>query len=120
MPDAQTSTSMSLGLRKVVERAKAHPEATFNSLAHLIDVPALERVYRRVRNDAAVGVDGVTKEEYGQTLRENLEGLHVRMKSKRYRHQPIRRILIPKEGPSPHRHRRLSPLDCRLSGERLR
>ena len=98
MSDAQTSRSMSPGLLKVVERARAHPEARFNSLAHLIDVSALERVYRRVRKDAAVGVDGITKEEYGQTLRENIEGLHARMKSKKYRHQPIRRVLIPKEG----------------------
>jgi group II intron reverse transcriptase/maturase len=89
---------MSLGLQKVVERAKAHPEERFNSLAHLIDVPALERVYRRVRVNAAVGVDGVTKEEYGQSLGENLRDLHARMKSKRYRHQPIRRVLIPKGG----------------------
>ena len=67
-------------------------------LAHLIDVPALERAYQRMRKDAAVGVDGVTKEKYGQDLERNLRDLHVRMKAKRYRHQPIRRVHIPKEG----------------------
>jgi RNA-directed DNA polymerase len=98
MPDAQTSKTMSLKLSKVVERARAHPEERFNSLAHLIDVPALERVYHRVRKSAAVGVDGVTKEDYGQNLGEKLRDLHARMKSKKYRHQPIRRVLIPKGG----------------------
>ena len=39
-----------------------------DSIAHLLDVPALERAYRRMRKDAAVGVDGVTKEQYGQGL----------------------------------------------------
>jgi retron-type reverse transcriptase len=39
-------------------------------------------------------VDGVTKEEYGQYLEENLQGLHACMKAKRYRHQPIRRVYI--------------------------
>jgi group II intron reverse transcriptase/maturase len=89
---------MSLQLLKVVERARREPEGRFNSLAHLIDVPALERAYHRMRKDAAVGVDGVTKEQYGQDLEANLQDLHARMKAKRYRHQPIRRVHIPKEG----------------------
>jgi hypothetical protein len=67
------------------------------SLAHLIDVPALMRAYRRMRKDAAVGVDEVTKEQYGQELERNLRDLHERLVSKRYRHQPIRRVHIPKD-----------------------
>jgi group II intron reverse transcriptase/maturase len=50
-----------------------------------------------MRKDAAVGVDGVTKEQYGQDLEGNLRGLHERLVSKRYRHQPIRRVHIPKD-----------------------
>ncbi len=98
MSDASTSGGMSLQLLKVVERARREPEGRFHSLAHLIDVPALECAYHRMRKDAAVGVDGVTKEQYGQDLEANLQDLHVRMKAKRYRHQPIRRVHIPKEG----------------------
>jgi group II intron reverse transcriptase/maturase len=60
-------------------------------------VSALERAYRGIRKEAAVGVDGVTKEEYGQELEHNLRDLHERMKSKRYRHQPILRVHIPKD-----------------------
>ena len=96
MANAQTLGKMSPQLLKVVERAKREPEGRFNSLAHLIDVPALERAYRRMRKDAAVGVDGVTKDDYGQDLERNLRDLHERMKAKRYRHQPIRRVHIPK------------------------
>jgi group II intron reverse transcriptase/maturase len=96
MSNASTLGGMSPGLLKVVERAQREPEGRFHSLAHLIDVPALERAYRRMRKDAAVGVDGVTKEQYGQELEVNLQSLHERMKSKRYRHQPIRRVHIPK------------------------
>ena len=58
MPDAKTSDSMSTGLQKVVDRARKHPGERILSLAHRIDVPALERAYRRLRNDAAPGVDG--------------------------------------------------------------
>jgi RNA-directed DNA polymerase len=81
---------------KVVERAQREPEGRFHALAHLIDMPALERAYRRQRADAAVGIDGVTKEQYGQALEVNLQDLHARLRAKRYRHQPIRRVHIPK------------------------
>jgi group II intron reverse transcriptase/maturase len=96
MPNAQTLEAMSPGLFKVVERAKLEPEGQFNSLAHLIDVPALTRAYRRQRSDAAVGVDGVTKAQYAVNLEANLQDLHARLKAKQYRHQPIRRVHIPK------------------------
>jgi hypothetical protein len=98
MTNASTLGKMSPELLRVVERAQREPEGRFHSLAHLIDVPALERAYRRMRKDAAVGVDGVTKEQYGQDLEANLQDLHARMKAKRYRHQPIRRVHIPKKG----------------------
>lgn len=94
MTDARTSADMSPGLLKVVARAKREPGGPFHSLAHLIDVPALERAYHRQRKDAAVGVDGVSKEEYGRDLKSNLEDLHQRLKTKRYRHQPIRSMRL--------------------------
>ena len=96
MSDALTLDGMSPELLKVVERARREPEGRFHSLAHLIDVPALRRAYGRMRKNAAVGVDGMTKEQYGQDLEERLRDLHARLKSKRYRHQPIRRVHIPK------------------------
>jgi len=89
--------SMSPGLVRVTEAARNNPGGLL-SLAHHIDVAALRRSYTRVRNNAAVGVDGVTKEQYGEALEENLQDLHQRLKSQRYRHQPIRRVLIDKEG----------------------
>jgi RNA-directed DNA polymerase len=96
MPNALTLADMSPGLVKVVERAQREPEGRFHALAQLIDMPALERAYRRQRSDAAVGIDGVTKEQYGQALEVNLQDLQARLKAQRYRHQPIRRVHIPK------------------------
>ena len=97
MTDARTSQDMSTGLQKVAERAKREPAGKFHSLAHLIDVELLRRAFARLRGDAAVGVDGVTKAEYGRDLEMNLPDLHGRMKARKYRHQPIRRVHIPKE-----------------------
>jgi hypothetical protein len=59
MANALTLGDMSPELLKVVDRAKREPEGRFHSLAHLIDVPALERAYHRQRSNAAVGVDVV-------------------------------------------------------------
>jgi group II intron reverse transcriptase/maturase len=87
---------MSPGLLKVAERAKQHPGARFNSLAHLLDEEALGRAFHRIRRDAAVGVDGITKEQYEQDLEGNLQELHERLRSRQYRHRPIRRVHIPK------------------------
>ena len=97
MPDASTLECMSPELRKVAERARKEPTGKFHSLAHLIDGPSLERAYHRLRRGAAVGVDGITKEEYGRALRLRLPDLHARLRSQQWRHQPIRRVNIPKE-----------------------
>ena len=64
MADAKTSKAMSPKLQKVVVRAREHPQERILSLAHRIDVSALERAFRRLRSKAAAGVDGVTKAEY--------------------------------------------------------
>ena len=97
MDGALTSVPMSPGLVKVAVRARREPDAQFHSVAHLIDVAALERACHRQRKDAAVGVDGVTKQAYGRDLDVNLRDLHGRLKAMRYRHQPIRRVHIPKD-----------------------
>jgi group II intron reverse transcriptase/maturase len=65
-------------------------------VAHLLDGDALLRAYERIRKSAAVGIDGITKEDYGRELVDNLCNLHERLRTKRYRHQPIRRVHIPK------------------------
>ncbi len=96
MSDAQTSTNLSPKLMKVAERAKRDPEARLLALAYLMDEELLKEAFGRIRKDAAVGVDGVTKEEYGAQLDDNIRRLHTRMKERRYRHQPIRRVHIPK------------------------
>jgi RNA-directed DNA polymerase len=96
MTAASMAEQMSPGLLKVVERAK-DPKFVFFALAHLIDEAALVRAYSRIRKDAAVGVDGITKEQYGQDLERNVRDLHNRLRAMQWRHQPIRRVNIPKE-----------------------
>ena len=119
MANASTLEDMSPELLKVVERARREPKGRFHSLAHLIDVPALRRAYDRMRKDAAVGVDGMTKERYGQDLETRLQDLHARLRSRRYRHQPIRRVHIPK-GPGKTRPIGISAFEDKLVQDVLR
>lgn len=97
MTVAMPTETMLPKLLEVTDRAKRDPQGRILSLARLIDVPALCRAFGRIRKNAAVGVDGVTKEEYEQNLESSLRDLHERLRGKRYRHQPIRRVHIPKE-----------------------
>ncbi len=97
MSQTQNWGDMSPQLEKVAERAKREPFATFNSLAHYITPALLEECFHRQRADAAVGIDGVTKEGYGLGLEDNIRDLHERLRGKRYRHQPIKRVNIRKE-----------------------
>jgi group II intron reverse transcriptase/maturase len=97
MTVAQKTEALSPKLLKVMERVKRDPEVRFTSLAHLIDEDALKRAYQRLRKNAAEGVDGITKEQYGQRLDCNVSGLHQRLKTQQYRHQPVLRVHIPKD-----------------------
>src|SRR2546430_2905488 len=87
---------MSPKLLEVRERAKRSPQMRFLSLAHLVDEVMLKAAYERIRKDAAVGVDGITKEKYGEYLDDNVRSLHQRLRDRTYRHKPIRRVHIPK------------------------
>jgi group II intron reverse transcriptase/maturase len=110
---------MSPKLVKVMERAKNDPTVRHLSLAHLIDEEILKRVFHRQRKAAAVGVDGVTKEQYGAELDDNVHALHERLKAGQYRHQPIRRVHIPK-GPRQTRPIGVSCIDDKLVQGALR
>jgi group II intron reverse transcriptase/maturase len=69
----------------------------FTTLAHLIDRELLQEAFRRLRKKAAAGIDGQSKAEYAKDLESNLEDLHERLRSRKYRATPARRVWIPKE-----------------------
>ncbi|HET6567289.1 MAG TPA: reverse transcriptase domain-containing protein [Rhodothermales bacterium] len=96
MNETTISTDTSPKLAKVMELARKDPGLRLRSLAHVLDEHLLTQSFHQLRKDAAIGVDEVTKEEYGLDLAANIRGLHGRMKTARYRHQPIRRVHIPK------------------------
>jgi len=62
-------------LARVNEAAKRDKRARFTALLHHVDVAALERAFRRVKRQAAPGVDGETVESYEENLQERLREL---------------------------------------------
>ena len=84
-------------LALISERAQREPKCQFTSLAHLLDAQFLEYCYYQLGRDRASGMDGVTWLEYGENLEENLKDLVARLKAKRYKPQPARRVYIPKD-----------------------
>jgi RNA-directed DNA polymerase len=97
MPDTELETQTWIKLALLAERARREPQCQFTSLAHLLDEGFLADCYHRLGRDRASGVDGVTWQGYGEHLTENLRDLVGRMKAKRYRPQPAKRVYIPKD-----------------------
>ncbi len=90
---------MSTDLRRIGEKARKDGKLVFTSLYHHVtDVDNLRACYDALPKERAVGVDGVSKEEYGRKLEGNLQGLSERLKRMGYRPQPKRRSYLPKAG----------------------
>ena len=87
---------MTTKLARIAELSAQNPNMVFTSIAHMINVELLRECHNKMDGDKAVGIDGVTKEEYGEKLEENLVELVRRLKNKSYKPQPARRVEIPK------------------------
>jgi len=86
-------------LTRIGEKARKEPGLVFTTLYHHIcDVDNLRACYDALDARKATGEDGVTKEEYGRNLEENLRDLSGRLKRMGYRPRPKRRSYIPKPG----------------------
>ena len=81
------------GVRQAARRNKGEK---FTALFHHLTVERLRQAYLDLNKKAAAGVDGVTWEQYGAKLEENLQGLHQRLHQGAYRAKPSRRVYIPK------------------------
>jgi len=70
----------------------------FHSLmGQVLELRRLRAAYAEVRaNQGAAGVDGVSVEEFGERLEENLVQLTSQLRARTYRPLPVKRVLIPK------------------------
>jgi len=70
--------------------------AQVQTLMPRINERALVAEHRKQERKKASGVDGVTKDEYGANLNDNIADLLKRMKTFGYKPYPVRRTYIPK------------------------
>ncbi len=84
-------------LNRIGELSATNKNLVFNNLGHLIDVDMLREQYRLLDWKKAVGIDKVTKENYGENLEENIKKLIQKIRRGTYKPQPFRVTEIPKE-----------------------
>ena len=87
---------METQLNLISQKAKEDKGCKFNNLMHLINVASMRSSYRQLKKGKSPGIDGVTLEEYGIRLNENITEVLERMKRMSYTPQPVRRTYIPK------------------------
>ncbi len=92
----QSRVTPPANLARVSEAARRNKSTRFTALLHHIDAAALERAFRRLKRNAAPGVDSETVASYEENLAQNLKRLHARIHSGRYRPLPVKRVYIPK------------------------
>jgi retron-type reverse transcriptase len=74
---------------RIGQKARKEPYLVFTSLYHHgVDVDNLRTCYDTLKANKATGVDGITKEQYGENLVQNLQDLSQRLKDMGYRPQP--------------------------------
>jgi len=71
-------------------------KSVFNNLLTHVNADSLQEAFKAIDGSKALGVDGISKAEYGKNLQENLSDLAKRLQRGSYKPQPKREVLIPK------------------------
>jgi group II intron reverse transcriptase/maturase len=94
-----SNTKLSKTLQKLSSismSAKSDSTKQFISLAHHLNVEFLRDCYFNLDRNKAVGIDKVSWFEYKRDLDENLENLVSKLKKKKFKPLPAKRVYIPK------------------------
>ncbi|BAG41115.1 reverse transcriptase [Orientia tsutsugamushi str. Ikeda] len=84
-------------LERIKLLSSKNQDIKFNNLGHIIDLKMLEEQYKELDSKKAIGIDGITKEDYGKKLKANLLSLLTRIRKWQYQAKPARIVKIPKE-----------------------
>lgn len=91
-----TGVQFSTKLKPLTLRAGRSPKYQFISLMHWFTEDFLLACFGELNRNKAPGIDDVTVTEYGANLKANIRDLLVRLKTRNYRPQPVKRVYIPK------------------------
>jgi len=87
---------METKLVRIAEISATSKHPIFTSVYHLINEDMLKQCHKELDGNKAVGIDKVTKDEYGKNLDRNIKELVQRLKSKSFKPLPSLRVYIPK------------------------
>ena len=82
---------METKLHRIAEKARKEPDFKFTSLYHLMNEELLRECFKRLRKDAATGIDEMTKDTETPPLRRD-GGASWRMKNGEHCRQSINHI----------------------------
>ena len=94
---------MAYELERIIEQVNRHVGERAQNLACGITVELLEAIHSDMDGKKAVGIDGVSKEDYSEGIAEKLEVLVSSMKREAYKPNASRRVYIDKPGSSKKR-----------------
>lgn len=94
MKDTRGSGNMEHELKGI--RYQSRTYARLETLMNRVNEETIKIEHRKQGKKKASGIDGVTKDEYGNAFDEKVANLIARMKTFSYKPQPVRRTYIPK------------------------
>ena len=108
-------------IERIGVKARECPKLVFTSLYHHVtDIDNLRAAFHSLKGDKAVGIDRVSKTEYGRHLEENLKDLSDRLGRMGYRPQPKKRSYVPKTGSAKGRPLGISVLEDKIVEKALK
>ena len=84
-------------LERIGSLAMSDKNIVFNNIGHILDIDMLRETYLQLDGQKAVGIDGITKEIYGNNLDQNLVSVLSRIRKGNYEPKAARIVDIPKE-----------------------
>ena len=97
-PVLRNGNTVETKLLRIAGKARNEPKFKFTSLFHLLNEELLRECFKRLRKEAAPGIDQITKEMYAKELETNLKRLVEGLHGMTYIPQSVRRVYIPKQG----------------------
>lgn len=87
---------METKLARIAQISREGPKEIFTSIYHLLNEDMLMLCHKELDGKKVTGLDGVTKAEYEEKLKENIRKLANNLQNMSYVPSPSKRIYIPK------------------------
>lgn len=84
-------------LERIGNLSTSQKDIVFNNIGHILSVEMLMEIYEQLDGNKAIGIDGVTKQQYGENLNHNIANLITKVRKGTYKPKASRITQIPKD-----------------------